>query len=437
MATIKYRIKEKSKSNPTKVYVRLRGTNIECEVSTEILVYKDQWSKSNGKIKAKANTDEVRNVINSHLKNLHEFVLNAFNSDYHEGKKIDSNWLKVLVKSFSNQSANSEKDIKVFLTDYSEKFIEESKTRTNTRTGVEINLRTIQDYQDTTNKIKAFENFIGKRIRFLEVDLKFHGDFISFLRKKQKLGDNTIGGKIDIIKSFMKDAEINKINVNLDFKSKNFYSPSFKSLDIYFDNEEIVKIRNHQFEFNSYLDNARDWLIIGLWTGLRISDLLGLTKKDVKGENIDNTNFKTKIPVSIPIHPHIKDILKKRQGEFPRKISDQNFNNYIKKVAEEVGFVQMIEGSKTCVVEDENKKPMLDENGKKMYRKKQGIYPKYELVTSHICRRSFASNLYGKLDTLTIMKITGHKTEKQFLDYIKITSKEHTEKLGKFWSENY
>ena len=45
------------------------------------------------------------------------------------------------------------------------------------------------------------------------------------------------------------------------------------------------------------------------------------------------------------------------------------------------------------------------------YRKKTGIYKKHELVSSHICRRSFATNLYGKIDTLTIMKITGHKTE--------------------------
>jgi integrase len=54
-------------------------------------------------------------------------------------------------------------------------------------------------------------------------------------------------------------------------------------------------------------------------------------------------------------------------------------------------------------------------------------YPKYELVSSHVCRRSFATKLYRKIDTLTIMKITGHKTEKQFLEYIKITPKEYAE----------
>ncbi len=62
-----------------------------------------------------------------------------------------------------------------------------------------------------------------------------------------------------------------------------------------------------------------------------------------------------------------------------------------------------------------------------------GIYPKHELVSSHICRRTFATLLYGKIDTLTIMKITGHQTERQFLGYIKITPKEYAENLKAYW----
>ena len=177
--------------------------------------------------------------------------------------------------------------------------------------------------------------------------------------------------------------------------------------------------------------------MIGLWTGLRISDLLSITKKDIKDGYLDNTNFKTNIPVTIPLHPHVKEIINKRSGELPRKITDQNFNDYIKEISEIVGFNEVVLGSKMCVMLDSNNKPLLDKEGNKIYRKKQGMYSKYELVTSHICRRSFATNLYGKLDTLTIMKITGHKTEKQFLSYIKITPKHHAEKLKNFWDQNY
>ena len=124
--------------------------------------------------------------------------------------------------------------------------------------------------------------------------------------------------------------------------------------------------------------------------------------------------------------------MNKRNGSFPRKISDQRFNEYIKIIAEKAGLTQYVEGAKITEFK-------INENGKevKIHRKQFKKYPKYELVTSHICRRSFATNLYGKIDTLTIMKITGHKTERQFLEYIKITPKEYAIKLKELWSKQY
>jgi integrase len=46
-----------------------------------------------------------------------------------------------------------------------------------------------------------------------------------------------------------------------------------------------------------------------------------------------------------------------------------------------------------------------------------GIYPKYELITSHSMRKSFATNYFGKIETI-LMDITGHSRESTFLSYI-------------------
>ena len=123
-------------------------------------------------------------------------------------------------------------------------------------------------------------------------------------------------------------------------------------------------------------------------------------------------------------------ILNKRNGNFPRQISDQKFNDYIKIICKEIKLDQLVDGAKVTPIKTK-------ENGKEVtiHRKTFGRFPKHELVSSHICRRSFATNLYGKLDTLTIMKITGHKTESQFLGYIKITPKEYAEKLKEYWKK--
>ena len=61
-------------------------------------------------------------------------------------------------------------------------------------------------------------------------------------------------------------------------------------------------------------------------------------------------------------------------------------------------------------------------------------YKKYELVSSHTARRSFATNLYlSGFPTLSIMQITGHRTETAFMKYIKVTANQHASLLRKHW----
>src|SRR5690606_30735814 len=103
----------------------------------------------------------------------------------------------------------------------------------------------------------------------------------------------------------------------------------------------------------------------------------------------------------------VLDILNKRDGEFPRRISDQRYNDYIKEVAKRAGLNKPIEGG----IRKDNRKVM-------------GKYPKWQLVTSHIGRRSFATNFYGKLPTTYLKDITGHGTEQMLLAYIGKTSKD-------------
>ena len=52
----------------------------------------------------------------------------------------------------------------------------------------------------------------------------------------------------------------------------------------------------------------------------------------------------------------------------------------------------------------------------------QAILEKCDLVKTHTARRSGATNMYlAGILTIAIMKITGHKTEREFMKYIKIT----------------
>jgi integrase len=107
--------------------------------------------------------------------------------------------------------------------------------------------------------------------------------------------------------------------------------------------------------------------------------------------------------LEIPIFKMVKEIMDKRNGEFPAAISDQRYNTNIKKVCKIVGLTQIVYGSK------------MDKTTKRLIK---GQFPKYELVSSHIGRRSFATCQYGHLPNTHIMAYTGHSTEKQLLAYI-------------------
>ncbi|WP_299155832.1 hypothetical protein [uncultured Christiangramia sp.] len=44
--------------------------------------------------------------------------------------------------------------------------------------------------------------------------------------------------------------------------------------------------------------------------------------------------------------------------------------------------------------------------------------PKHRAVSSHIGRRSFATNYYGKIPTPLLLAATGHSSERQFQAYV-------------------
>ncbi len=57
--------------------------------------------------------------------------------------------------------------------------------------------------------------------------------------------------------------------------------------------------------------------------------------------------------------------------------------------------------------------------------------PKYELIKTHTARRTGATNMYlAGIPTIDIMKITGHRTESEFLKYIKVSKQETATKLS-------
>ncbi|OAH72711.1 hypothetical protein AXA65_09750 [Chryseobacterium sp. FP211-J200] len=71
------------------------------------------------------------------------------------------------------------------------------------------------------------------------------------------------------------------------------------------------------------------------------------------------------------------------------------------------------------------------------YRTKDVDAEKWEILSSHIGRRSFASNFYGKIPTPLLMEATGHSTEQIFLRYINPIDNDRILSLSNYFDKMY
>lgn len=361
-------------------------------------------------------------VLSRDLREYSECLENALLEAKKQRIKVTKQYLK---ECLDNRFVEKENEF-IYFTDWIDHFVRIAHKVINRTTNKYYSERKIRNYKKAGNRLKEFEKHRGKRIRLDGFTIKVYDEFIVYL-KDLDYAVNTIGDFIKLIVPMLKKAS-EDYTVSKDYELKEFAVVEEETVAIVLNEDEIQQIFEHDFSDSPMLLNCRNIAIIGLWTGLRGGDFLNLPEIDPEKDFIEVLPSKTKHisndKVVIPLHKHVKSIL--RRFGMPHKISDTNFNKYIKRVCEIAGINSMCHGSVMVKRED----------GK--LRKKVGVYPKYMLVSSHTCRRSFATNLYkSNFPSISIMKITGHKTEKNFLKYIKVTPTEHAQKLLDHWNNYY
>ena len=430
MATIKYLIQSKSENAP--IYLRLSlGRKAGSEKrKTSLSINPKNWSKSTGM--PRQNYVDEKNIA-SMLRTLKDYILNEVNDSNSKGVEINGNWLQSKIDLHFNKVEAKQLD---FITDYSIFFIDNLKYKVNGKTkSIGVSKSTVNKYKTISNKLIAFDKYQTKKqkktihTKLIDVNLSYRSGLIDYFSKVDKLSDNTIGRYLKFVKSICLDAKKNGYKVSPQLND--FLGFTVKAPKVILSLDEIEKIKNTNF-VNEAHEISKDWLIIGCFTGQRVSDLLRMNKGMI--EHIQDYDFivleqiKTKKTVQIPIHFEVREILNKRGGEFPPVFTnniDSNkamFNRYLKQLTKLAGIDTIVNGNKF----DDEKKRYIN-----------GNYPKHELVASHICRRSFASNHYATelYPTPILMNITAHKTEQVFLEYIGKKPIDYSLQLAKIWQK--
>lgn len=421
MAKISFYLKDKNSTEPTPVnmYFSFGYYEIDYETkkkkykplkySTGILIPPRFWNEDDQQAKETKKFSEY-SEINSGLRNIKSTAFTVLRRLQNDNIIPNLKNLKEALDEELRPTYTKELDFMSFI----EIFIHDSeKGKRLTDKGKKISPFTIKGYTTTQNHLKEYIKDRKKSIDFDSIDMKFYHDFIKYFHEKDYT-TNTVGKNIKNVKVFIKEALKRGIIDKLPFNEKDFKVVSEDTDQIYLNEKELEAIYYADLSKNKKLENVRDLFIIACYTGLRYSDLSQLSERNIiNDEYIKITTQKTGEQVYIPLHWMIKEILKKHEGKLPRIISNQKMNKYLKDLGDAADIKDNYNITKT--------------KGGLRYEKS---LLKYKLITVHTARRSFATNMYlADVPTLSIMKITGHKTEKAFLRYIRISQEDNAKKL--------
>lgn len=398
MATIKYFLR--GKKDNSQIYIRFSASReLFFRRKTDFVIDAKDWSDKTNL--PKQTTAENKNLI-SKLNKLENFIFDRYNEDITQGVLIDTDWLDDCINKCFNRVEKTDNSIFV---NYIQYIIDNANTREVRNNKIGLSPNTLKNYKLFKNLITNYQKHIKKQIQFKEINKAFTDKFKNWLLNDKGYSVNYAGRQFEMIKTVCIDAQKNDVEVTPhSTKLKSFKESEDDKHIQTLSFDELEQIQNTEMPTTT-LKEVKKWILIGCYIGQRGSDLLSLTTDNLrinaKGVYVDIIQQKTKKHVTIGVvKDYVVDIL---TNDFPKPISHQRFNKYISKVCEIAKINQKVKGYKF---------------NNKSNRREFAAFPKYELITSHCFRRSFATNFYKMMPTAVLIGITGHSTETMFLKYI-------------------
>jgi integrase len=408
----------KDPTKPQKIYVRYWiGRKVDFNASTGISVLMDDWDIKNERIK---NRSHIKNRldINSRLSNLKKHFEDFESNNLNDGIIPTYDQVKKHFDSFFKKADQTTPERPTTFFEFIESFIHDANTKPNRHTvnHSPVKSGTIRSYSTAYNLFKRYNDEV-QRFDFEDIDMNFYNSFSNWCDnlgfKKGYKGKN-----IKTLKVFMNSAVRNGITTNVKFRDSDFVTVRETADSIYLSLDQLTAIWQLDLTNKPTMERARDLFLIGCFTGLRVSDFNNLKPSSIREINglkiLVVKTQKTNKTVAIPLHPIVDAIFTKYNG-IPKRMQDQNINEIIKKVARLTGIIEPIETTATI-------------GGLEVTQTKE----KCDLVSNHTGRRSFCTNAYlSGMDSLDIMAISGHTSEKDFLKYIKVTPEQRAVKMSK------
>ena len=177
------------------------------------------------------------------------------------------------------------------------------------------------------------------------------------------------------------------------------------STAVYLTEEELQLLigYNPKNEKERYVRNV---FILSAFTGARHSDSSRFNEENIIGDTLQYISIKTKTPTTIPLKPIVAEYIR----TMPQiTMGDKAFNSTIRRIARKCGIDARVKIFKAGE----------ERNGEK-----------WEFISSHDARRSFASNLYLRgVDIYSISRMLGHSSVNTTQLYIQASIRTNSEEL--------
>lgn len=373
----------------------------------------EHWNKTTQKVRNVAG--EPAAVMNYQLQKLLLAVNEAYAGARREGEVQDKAFFKGVVDAFrAGEGELSKRKAKWTLSEAFDQFITYQDNPDKRHNGKRVKASTLKTYRGTLNLLNFYKAGT-QAVR--SVDMDWYNDFCCKCeaggRDGLPLSANYIGKCVKNVKRVLRFSEESGQEVHPAFKSRSFEVLSEQVESIYLTEDEIDLLLTLDLSGASEsLRVSRDLFIVGCYTGLRVSDYQRLSREhivDCDGVSVFRIRAqKTGVEVFIPIHPKVNGILAQYGGDTPPFQHEQVLNRNLK----ELGLLAGI---------DRKEKVQRTRGGQLV----TDTVMRCDLMQSHTARRSFCTNAYkAGVDTLQIMAISGHKTQENFLRYIRVTREE-------------
>ena len=423
MLRIHFLLRQPKKSGVKAIYATVRYNGQTVILYPKISIHTNDWINKNGINKPKPIPE------NQDLKNkLHDYenlILDTYKDlQLKSPKKVISGdilkksvyakWLMGIVEKQTKVA-----EVRILITDFFQTMINDSNSgKRKSLEGKQLTASTISTYETTKKHFEDYQTKERRKYYLSGIDQKLTDGFSDYLIHHLKMAFNGSGKYMKTFKTMMGYARQLKMigaDVLIDTKVKVTHETPD---NIYLSMKDIKDMWALESFDSPVYELTRDLFVTGCLTGLRFSDYSTLSKARIDNGFIYITQQKTKGRVTIPIHSIVKQILAKYPDGLPTAPPNQVFNRYLKVIGKKL--------------------PQLDTDFEKVLTR-EGVpdpktYKKYEILTSHCSRRSFATNEYlNGTPTITIMAITGHRSEKSFMAYIKADSLQHAMLLADRW----